>query len=330
MTLARSFVFLGLVASAGCSSGPSQVGASEPFQVRASQSNLPAPKFIKGALPGRPPPDGGSVPPAGDAAGGPPTLTVFQPPAFVLPGQSSATISGQTSLSGYAVGIKLDVGTGYWVFPVGTPDLVTNNPAFQVFGDFSQDIVAGEHDMSAVAFDQNGDPGPQRIVPICIESRVPDGFNSCLPKDAPPNAVISLTWDTPVDLDLQVLTPSGLLVDSKHPLITEPNDAGVLPRKIDGIDRDSNPACNIDGINTEDLVWNATVPHGSYGIYVNLFSACGQQVVHFQVSVYSAVNNRGTTGSHLQRFYDGGGVIPAIDANGGTARGLYVTQFVFK
>lgn len=319
---------VGALVAVGCSSSPSQVGTSEPFRVRAT-AGLPTPAFVKGALPGSAPfADGGQPIPQTDGGYAGPALVVsLSPPSYVLPGAQGAPINGVVTENAYSVGLALDVGSGYWLLPVGNPDPTTNQPGFAVLGDFSQDLAPGNHVMHAVAFDEAGNPGYLKSTSFCLEDRVPDNFNSCLPGDAPPNAVISLTWGEPVDLDLQVLTPSGRLIEPKHPLITQPNDAGILPRKVDGFDRDSDASCNIDGINTENLVFNATVPHGSYGIYVNMFSACGQPVVHFKVSVYSVV---GSTNKHLALFYQQGGVMLAQSANGGTARGLYISQFVFK
>jgi len=325
---ATALAVVAATVACGCSSGPAQVGASEPFRLRSS-AGLPAPAFVDGSLPGTLPfPDGGQPVPQTDGGySGVPLILSLSPPSYVLPGASGAPINGVVTENAFGIGLELDVGTGYWLFPVGNEDPTTNQPGFAVLGDFAQDIAPGNHVMRAVAFDEQGNPGYQRTASLCVESRVPDDFNSCLPKDAPPNAVISLTWGEPVDLDLQVLTPSGRLIEPKHPLITQPNDAGVLPKKVDGIDRDSDASCNIDGINTENLVFNATVPHGSYGIYVNMYSACGQPVVHFKVSVYSVV---GSTNKHLALFYQQGGVMLAQSANGGTARGLYISQFVFK
>jgi hypothetical protein len=101
-----------------------------------------------------------------------------------------------------------------------------------------------------------------------------------------------------------------------------PDDAGQL-------DRDSNSGCVIDGIRHENLVWNKGRPTGRYGIYVNLFDACKQGSVRFEVSVYGAVPD-GDGGSHLERFYDQTGELLDIQANGGSALGLFVTEFVFN
>jgi hypothetical protein len=318
-----------LLLGVACSS-QNQIGVAEPFRVRAAAAKDPTPQFIKGELPGANPLDGGQTPPEppDGAPPGPAEITVFGAPSVVIAGQAGVDTKGQTNIEGASVGVKLDVGSGYWAFPVQAPDLSTNNPAWEVLFDFGDALDEGDHTISAVAFDSNGNPGRRRDSTVCVSRNSPD--NICFSSLAVPSAMISLAWDTPVDLDLQVLLPDGRLIDSKHPLVTEPNDAGVLPKRPDGIDRDSNPACNIDGINDEDLVWNITTPHGPYGIYVNLFSACNQQAVHFVVTAYKAIANKGGSGRHLAEQWHQGGELLALSANGGTQRGLYVNTFTFK
>ena len=71
---------------------------------------------------------------------------------------------------------------------------------------------------------------------LCVDGVIPDNFNVCAPNLPPPAAVLSLDWDTAADLDLQVTTPDGKLVDAKHPTTArhgrgrrrESRPAGVL------------------------------------------------------------------------------------------------------
>jgi uncharacterized protein YfaP (DUF2135 family) len=180
-----------------------------------------------------------------------------------------------------------------------------------------------------VAIGENGQAGAQVGASLCVASRVPDNLHACDPKKAPPQAVISLRWDTNVDLDLQVLTAAGNVVDGKHPTTAPPNDAGVVPADAGQLDRDSNAGCLIDGIRYENLAWNTGHPTGRYGIYVNLFDACKQGSVRFELSVYTAVPDV-DGGSRLERFYDQAGELLDIQANGGAGLGLFITEFLFN
>ncbi|MGC4067080.1 MAG: hypothetical protein QM784_21065 [Polyangiaceae bacterium] len=191
----------------------------------------------------------------------------------------------------------------------------------------SDDVTPGYHDVRFVAIDKDGHAGRQIEFPLCVRSRVPDNFNACAPSANAPEAVISLRWDSNVDLDLQVVDPHGNVIDGKQTTsvpVGESVDptAGVL-------DRDSNAGCVIDGIRYENLVWNTTAPKGRYGIYVNLFDSCKQPVVHFEVAVYGAVSVDGA-GKKLESYYSRSGVLMDYQANAGVGRGLFITEFDFE
>ena len=210
--------------------------------------------------------------------------------------------------------------------PIGPLDTQINQLSWSAIADFGFNIPPGFHPLKYVAIDGHGAAGRQQVYDkLCVANRLPDNFNSCISTRAPPAAVISLNWDTEVDLDLEVSTPDGTLVTPQNPVTPDGN--GI-------IDRDSNANCVIDGIRYEDLVWNKQAPHGSYGIYVNLVSACKQSIVHFNVGVYTAVD-AGTDASGnplklLQQWYSTSGELLDIQANGGSSIGLFVSDFVFN
>lgn len=75
---------------------------------------------------------------------------------------------------------------------------------------------------------------------------------------------VSMNWIHPIDLDLHVRTPSG-------------EEIYYGNRSVDGgtLDLDSNPACNIDGINNENVTWTTEKPPcGTYEVVVSVWSAC--------------------------------------------------------
>jgi len=76
---------------------------------------------------------------------------------------------------------------------------------------------------------------------------------------------VSLNWIHPVDLDLHVMTPSG-------EEIFFANRTGPAGGELD---LDSNPACNIDNINNENITWaGVDPPAGEYIISLDLYAAC--------------------------------------------------------
>ena len=76
----------------------------------------------------------------------------------------------------------------------------------------------------------------------------------------------ALNWDTPTDVDLHVIDPDGDIVFYANP---QSASGGQL-------DLDSNAGCNIDGVQNENVIWNAqSAPAGDYRVAVNLWSACG-------------------------------------------------------
>jgi hypothetical protein len=332
----------------GCWPEQEQIGVDEPFRVHTAD-NTPAAQFRKGKLPGLPPfatKQTTTPKPAGDAGkpAGPPSIINVATTNIVFEGEGSVAVGGTATTNANTVALALEgIGTGYWVFPVGDIDQQTKDlerPWGNVSCDFDSSIPSGFRRLLAVAIDENNQAGRQGFAKICIANRIPDKFNSCQPYvSQPPYAVISLIWDTNVDLDLQVQTPNGQLIQPKNAIATLPNDAGKLPTTVDRIDRDSNAACVIDSINQEDFVFANEMPHGTYGIYANLFDACKQPAVHFRVEVWISVDRDpsadGRTGRELQRFYPRpedpqGGELLDISANAGTARGLFVTEFKFK
>jgi hypothetical protein len=223
-----------------------------------------------------------------------------------------------------------DLGTGYWVVPVGALDITSQQPTWDAVADFGRDIIPGFHNLNYVAIDGQGNAGLLQSQPICFTGRVPSGFQGCVDNPTPPAAVISLSWDTNVDLDLQVLAPDGTLIEPKNPA-TVVLDAGAtsLPADAGRLDRDSNGYCAIDGIRYENLIWQYTAPKGRYGIYVNLFDSCKLPVVHFNVAVYSTIVNASGI-NELHPWYSANGILMDFQANGGSSRGLFVSEFDFQ
>lgn len=314
----RRAIALALLALAGCSGEPALVGANEPIRVRGGV-------FKTGDLPGAPPLDGG--------APEKPNVTVVESVNNVIrPGQSGKTLSGRVTDDATAVAVRFpDLGTGYWLVVADAPDpAAPGELTWQMTFDVAYDVPPGLRSLRFAAVNEAGVAGTQTDLPVCVSAAIPDNLNACDPSIAPPAAVLSLSWDTDVDLDLVVVTPTGQVVDSKHPTTAAPSDAGVSPDpKKDGvIDRDSDANCVPDHVKRESLVWQAPPAAGTWLAYANLYSACGQQAVRFTLTLNVAESN-GDEGSRLVEKQRLSGELLAVDANGGQALGLYVTSFSF-
>ncbi len=122
---------------------------------------------------------------------------------------------------------------------------------------------------------------------------------------------VSLNWTQPVDLDLHLEVPDGSAIFFANTTA----GGGTL-------DLDSNPACNIDNVNNENITWQDTEPAaGVYKVHVNLWSACDQpgpfpyavtvnvrgNVQVFEGTISAAAEDPGGTGILVHQFTVSGG-----------------------
>ncbi|MCB1155350.1 hypothetical protein KDL45_16950 [bacterium] len=87
---------------------------------------------------------------------------------------------------------------------------------------------------------------------------------------------VSLTFDASEDLDLYVVEPDGTSINFTSP---KSPSGGEL-------DLDSNPLCDIDGVNNENIYWPiGSAPSGEYQVLVDYFKNCGASEVHYFVNI---------------------------------------------
>jgi hypothetical protein len=312
----KRWIAVGVAIAAACSSQDAPSGLSEPVRVRGAQ-------FIHGDLPGTPP-----------GAGGPADLkitSVTSTSRVALPGQAGKKIEGRAAARAEGIGVRFaDLGTGYWVFPLGAADpQFPGELTWEAELDF--DLLAsdspGFHPLRAVAIDGSGAAGEQNDTSICIASRSPDNLSACDPKTPPPDAIVSLYWDADLDLDLRVALPTGRTLDPKHPLSDPTSDAGAADPSLAVVTRDSLASCAKDGRRQEDVVWQKR-PKGTIDIYVQLFAPCDRQASSFTVVVYEAegeVPNRRL----VERDRKNGRVVATLDGNESVNPPLYVSSYDF-
>jgi hypothetical protein len=294
---------VGVLAACGGTSAPS--GAGEPIRVHGGQ-------FFEGALP--------------TGSAGPAITTLNSQNNAVPQGEEEKKLGGDAKKGAYSVAVRFeDLGTGYWVVPVGPEDPQTDGDlTWDTSSDFARDIQLGKHTLGFVAADQDGNWGPIFELPIVITPSVPDG-----------KVVLSLTWDADVDLDLHLIAPDGKELDPKHVTTSADPDAGLDPTSggagVGILDRDSNGACSIDGRRQEDIVFATAPAPGHYLVRVDMFSACGLPSVSFTVNEYvpgDAVVDGGTPPMALRRKFPGR--LLDVDADGGgPGSGLFVAELVY-
>ncbi|MFZ5893693.1 MAG: hypothetical protein ACOY0T_21710 [Myxococcota bacterium] len=311
--------------AAGCSQGQNSViGPSEPFRMRGNNV-----QFHRGTLPGVVPVAGMSNEPSDG-----PSITGVDLNSLIVTQGGSKSISGRASADAVSVGIALEgVGSGYWVVPTRSQDPITGELTWGsassgysgLVADFDLGIKSGIRPLHLVAFDENNRPGVQFIQKLCVRSGVPDNLNSCEASVPPPEAVFSLSWDTNADLDLQVLTPDGLLVTPKHGSTLDA-DAGTDAGVLGTIDHDSNANCVIDGARRESLVFQSEAPPSGYLFFANLHDSCKQPVVRFNMQVWLAQADE-DGGKRLEMVFQRGGELLESQVNPGSGRGLFVGAY---
>jgi len=299
-----------LAATVSCGAEDGKSGLDEPFKVENAQ-------FVEGALPGIL---------AGETVDDENLPTVTSPSAEVAAiteRMAGIRFIGLSSRNAASVGVRFaESGSGYYLFPTGSIDPTDDNAlTWSFIADLQLDLPPGRHEFLTVAFDEEGHAGQQATSSLCVRSLRPDNGNACFPAVAPPAFVLSVEWDTPVDLDLVLVLPNGQVVDAKNPAPTSPDDP--LSKPPARLVYDGNGGCTIDGRQREDIVFDELPAPGRYQVYVNLARNCGEHAVTYQVSRHSRTelpNDEYGVDSHDV----GAGTLIADQANGGTKRGTYV------
>lgn len=326
---------LALLAVVGCGGGqPNPIGTQEPIRVRNAQ-------FFSGPLPGLPPTEEPYVP------GGPPRVMTMDVKSntYVVAGTADKKFPGQASEDAYSIGFGVvGQGSGWWM--IGADDLDTSHdpPRLNFSGrlDFANDLAPGPLMLHVIALTRSGEAGAQFEEPLCIASSGAEANAVCSGRVDPPAAAITLTWDRPVDLDLQVVAPDGRIVSAKHPMLHEP-EKGPPDLNLPHVNRDSNANC-VDGYRSESLVWptvppaegETELPSGLYQVYVNLFDPCGQQAVTFRVKISSWVTaDDGGAGAgnapepSEKVLFERAGQLIATQASPAAEKGLFITEYTF-
>ncbi|MET0594953.1 MAG: hypothetical protein ABW133_19795 [Polyangiaceae bacterium] len=310
----------------GCSSDAvsATIGFEEPMRARPSSSGSGQARaqFIEGEPSLR---EGG------------PTTTLETPGDVVLPpGKVGKQVLGFAGLDAVAVGLRFrDFGSGYWIVPTGAPDRTQTPPlvGWRAEIDVGYGLPPGLTKLRAFAIDDSGRAGPPTDATVCLAPVIPDNLAACDPSRKPPAIVLSLSWDTNVDLDLRLVTPSGKVLGAGKPT-TAIGDAGGSDAGASTVGRlefDSTRGCSVDGRRRENVIWQGRPEPGKYRAYASLFDACGLSSVRFLLDLYAAGEKASPEAvTPQQRIPLGQGFLLAIDANGGATNGLFVAEFTLE
>ena len=122
---------------------------------------------------------------------------------------------------------------------------------------------------------------------------------------------VSVTWNTPADVDLHVIEPSG-------EEIYFGNSASASGGELD---IDANAACSVSAVTQENIGWlPGTAPSGEYIVRVEYWDACGAVETEYVVTI--SIPDAGQVLTFSGTFTGEG-------TGGGAGAGETITTFVF-
>jgi hypothetical protein len=263
---------LSLVAGvvAGCANTPNDDPALDAL-LRVSGA-----QFYRGAMP---------------AESGGPAVQQLNAVSLVYPGQNNVSMAGLADKETTSVLVGVDGDVGYWVVQPGNSDPLSGFAlSFGAPMRFSQIAPNGEYMLIGHAVDLQGHVGPA----IQYSFKVSDvGMPGGLP---PTTLLVSLRWDTEVDLDLHLVTPDGTEVFSQKVNSYTPQQGDDPSAYLKGglLDADSNSTCVIDGRRVENIYWTQPPPSGHYIARVETYSLCGDFEATWNLAVTSGAETLGS------------------------------------
>lgn len=249
-----------LLLVAACEESPSLPGMGLGLQLRVHEAQLQ-----RGALP--------------DPSGGPEVTQILTPQVAVRRGEATVQLGGRLGPGGVSLLVHAVGDPDHWqVAPAGFDFVIDDELLFGTELELSHAITTDTLQVQLQAVDREGRAGP--IVSRTFE----------VTDDVPPSQLlVSLAWDAPVDLDLHVELPSGVVVGSKNVNAYEPIPGMITPpdgTMLGGYhDYDSNQQCVLDLRNRENVVFEVTPPKGRYRVYAELYSACDAAGANLEVAV---------------------------------------------
>jgi len=282
MRIISGTVFLAALFLAACGGGGGATGTQK--VVGGASADAGPATYHDGALPA----------PVG-------ALTVTVPTAGM--GINGGTSSFEITASAEIVTIYAAVAgqTGYWAIPVAA-----GSTAAQVFLTFVQQLggQAGGVDLLSIVFE---------VADALGNISAPQSTPTTITVVGTGDVEVALNWTVATDLDLHVIDPKGNEVYFGNPFDSTGN--------IELLDLDSNPACYIDNIDAEHIVWpKGGAPHGTYTVRVDNYQNCQNLAASYTVTVQVA-------GKAAQTFVGSFAATDPGDSDEGT--GTLVTTFTY-
>lgn len=214
---------------------------------------------------------------------GPMVSIIRKQQGIVRRGEADVTLQGRLGPGGWAIHLQLEGDPDHWSKPADVFDFAfPDELLWRTQLEFSSAIPTGTTTtILAQAVDREGRGGPVRRTRFILAEEPPPSLLS-----------VSLGWDAPVDLDLHVVTPDGIDINPKNinSFIPPPPGTSTVTdawRQGGLHDFDSNQECVFDGRQVERVRYiDGPPPPGTYRVYAQLFSACGQESVRFRAVVH--------------------------------------------
>lgn len=253
----------GVSAMLGCGGAEAGAGLDLSLRVRGAQ-------LVRGAMPA--------------ANGGPSVTQVDVNNSRVFAGDAEVPFTGRTTGDGYAVNLAIEGDKGYWIRSVTVADdAVPSELRWTALLDFTRALAPGPFKLLIQAADADGRFGVPLAVDLVAQDTTPAG-----------ELVITLEWDQPMDVDLVVQDPAGVVLSPKNisafaqPGPGQPQAAPDAWKTAAYLDADSNAQCLLDGQNRENAIWPQTPRPGKYLVFAALSYGCNQQQTAFRVTARRA------------------------------------------
>ncbi|MEM6296190.1 MAG: hypothetical protein AAGA54_33265, partial [Myxococcota bacterium] len=238
----RRLTLAGLMLAAGCETSPSSHELGLDLQLRVFEAQLQRGELL-------------------EPQGGPDVTQVLTPQLGVRRGDATVKLGGRLGVDGVSLLVHAVGDEDHWqVAPDGFDFVISDELLWDAQLEFSHAIATPQLQVELQAVDADGRPGEVTTATFDLLEDVPAS-----------QLLVSLGWDAPVDLDLHVELPSGVVVGSKNTNAFEPVPGMITPpdgATLGGYhDFDSNQQCGLDLRNRENVVWQVTPPPGRYRVY---------------------------------------------------------------
>jgi len=226
------------------------------FEIQASEPAIP-PIAIDGAVY-----QFSAFPAASGVADAPVVSTISGPESFINGSSSNFSLAFTSSRSVSQMLVQVSGFDGYFLLPVPAE---SSSVDFKMsFDDDIMERLGGEK-----ALKEGGAVLQMLVSLVDAAGAIGNAYNWMMSgvEVASGDVKASISWDTATDVDLHVIEPDGTEIYYSN---RNSSSGGSL-------DLDSNPGCNIDGVNNENIFWPAgQSPTGEYTVSAVMYSDCEQ------------------------------------------------------